>query len=247
MGWFTRWRLRLRSLFQRKRVDAELQFYLEHVSETHIRAGVSRAEARAAAQRSMGSLIRIKEAVRDTRGLTALDHLVQDCRSSVRTLTRERAFSLVVIVIVALGIGINTGVFSLVHTVLLRRLPVNHPEELIWWPPHRPPGPFRRRGTTEYGKRFGARPCSLAPWPIKRPVVGEFPIVLPTSRRNSYGDESPEIGAHARVTQAAGSHSIQSVDTARCRKVPNGFRRPHVTPPSASGTAHDSAAAIDTT
>ena len=146
MRWLTRWRLRLRSLFQRKRVDeeldAELQFYLDHVSEAHLSAGASKGDAFAAARRSMGSMITIKEAVRETRGLTALDHLVQDFRFSVRSLVRDRAFSFVVILILALGIGLNTAVFSLVHSVLLRQLPVNRPEELVLMAASPAPGTF---------------------------------------------------------------------------------------------------------
>jgi hypothetical protein len=65
-------------------------------------------------------------------------------------------------------------------------------------------------------------------------------------RRNSCGRESASVGVHARVTPA-GNDGIQSVDTARFRKVPEVFRRLHVTPPLVSDTTHDSAAAIDTT
>jgi putative ABC transport system permease protein len=146
MRWLTRWRLRLRSLVQRKRVDeeldSELQFYLDHVTETHLSAGASKADAVAAARRSMGSIIKIKEAVRETRGLSALDHLLQDCRFSVRSLIRDRAFSFVVILIIALGIGLNTAVFSLVHSVLLRQLPVTRPQELVLMAASPAPGTF---------------------------------------------------------------------------------------------------------
>src|SRR5687767_813505 len=99
MRWLQRWRLRLRSLLRRRRVDdeldAELQFYLDHITNEALVSGMNAVDARADARRSLGSVIRVKEAVRDTRGLIWFDHLTQDLGSAVRTLGRNRTFSLV--------------------------------------------------------------------------------------------------------------------------------------------------------
>ena len=134
MRWLDRYRLRLRSLLLRARVDEELdeelQFYLDHTTERYIASGLSKSDARVAARRSLGSVVHVKEAVRETRGLRLLDDLVQDLNYAIRALARNRAFSIVVVVTLALGVGANTAVFSLVNTVLLRPLPVGDPEQL---------------------------------------------------------------------------------------------------------------------
>jgi predicted permease len=72
---------------------------------------------------------------RAARGLPALDNIVQDLRYTFRTLRRERAFTLVVVLILGLGIGANTAVFSVVNTILLRPLPLANPQQLVWITP----------------------------------------------------------------------------------------------------------------
>src|SRR3989442_9594096 len=109
--------LRLRSLFRSARVehelDDEVRFHLEQQIERDIAAGLSPAEARAAALREFGGVDQIKEACRDERRVSLLDHLARDLRYAIRTLRREPGFSLVAIATIALGIGVNTAMFTI--------------------------------------------------------------------------------------------------------------------------------------
>ena len=128
-------RLRLRSLFRARRVERELadelREHLEHQIERHMAAGLSRADARAAAQREFGSVALIKEQCRDARGVTWLEDLVRDVAYGVRSMRRSPGHTAVIALSLAVGIGANTTTFSLVNTLLLRHLPVAQPQELV--------------------------------------------------------------------------------------------------------------------
>ena len=83
------------------------------------------------ARREFGGVEHFREECRDARGLTALENLVRDVRYGVRVLRRTPVFTAVAMASLAIGIGANTAVFSLVDTVLLRSLPVRNAEELV--------------------------------------------------------------------------------------------------------------------
>jgi predicted permease len=129
-----RWMRRFQALYRRRGLERDLRDELElHIAlktEANIDAGLSPEEARAAALRSFGGIERFKEACRDERPLGAIDTVVQDVRYGLRQLRRTPGVTLVVILSLALGIGANTAIFSLVNAVMLKALPVQDPDRL---------------------------------------------------------------------------------------------------------------------
>ena len=128
-------RTRLSSLFRRTRyerdLDRELKFHLDMLTEQNVRAGMPAPAARSAALRNFGQIDRVKDDVRDTWLSRLWETLVQDLRYGFRNLARNPGFALVVILTMALGIGANTAIFSVVNGVLLRPLPYDAGEQLV--------------------------------------------------------------------------------------------------------------------
>lgn len=110
----------------------ELEAHLDMETAENIRRGMSPEEARRQALLSAGGLTQAAEAVRDQRGLPWVEGLVSDVRYAARSLRHSRAFAAVVVLTLALGIGANTAIFSVVRGVLLKPLPHRDGERLVY-------------------------------------------------------------------------------------------------------------------
>ena len=125
--------LRLTALFRRRRLDRDLDdevaFHLA-MREQRLRAGGD-LDARLAARRAFGNVVTITEETRMAWTFRWLEHLAQDARYATRSLRKSPALAAVVVLSLALGIGANTAIFSLIDAVMLRMLPVEKPQELM--------------------------------------------------------------------------------------------------------------------
>jgi macrolide transport system ATP-binding/permease protein len=135
-------------LFFRGRVerelDEELQFHFDSQVEAGLARGMKPADAHAAAGKALGPIQLRKEECRDMRGLNFVDSLAQDLRYAVRILRRSPGFTLVAILALALGIGVNTAVFTAYKAMIARPLDARHPGEMVNL------GLVRQSGATEW-------------------------------------------------------------------------------------------------
>ena len=131
-----RFLLRLTTSVTRRRDEERLREELEeHVAlqaADYVRAGMAAVEARRRALLKFGPVEGIKEGYRDEQGLPLLEHLLQDLRYSLRQLRKAPLFTLTATLSLAMGVGANTAVFTVIERVLLRPLPVANPEELVF-------------------------------------------------------------------------------------------------------------------
>lgn len=144
----------IRALFRKKQVeqemDEELRAYLDAAVKDKMRSGMSYEQALRAARVEMGSMDALKEEIRSAGWEASVESLWQDLRYGVRQLRRNPGFTAVVVIILALGIGANTAIFSLIDAVMLKTLPVKDPNQLVMlrWQAHKWP---KTEGYTGWG------------------------------------------------------------------------------------------------
>jgi predicted permease len=135
MNWLTNLTTGLKSLLNKQRVDREideeLESYLEASAADKRNVGMTPEAARRAALVELGSRNSVKHQVWSSRWESTFDSLLQDMRLSFRTLAKSPGFTAVALLSLALGIGANTAIFTLIHQVLLQDLPVHDPEQLV--------------------------------------------------------------------------------------------------------------------
>jgi predicted permease len=135
MRWLERFRMAMLMLFRRRaetaRLNDELQFHLEQQVAENMAHGLSPDEARSAALRAFGNPTLLREQARSSWSWNWIEKFGRDIRYGVRTLTRSPGFSLVAILVMALGIGATTSLFTIVRAVLLKPLPFRDPGNLV--------------------------------------------------------------------------------------------------------------------
>jgi predicted permease len=133
--WWNMLRARLRTLLRRtnleQELEKELRFHLERQKEENLARGMPDDEARNAAIQRLGGVAQIEEECRDMRQTERIESILRDVQFAVRTLTRTPAFSAAIIATMAIAIGANSAIFSVIDGVLLRPLPYEHPERLV--------------------------------------------------------------------------------------------------------------------
>jgi putative ABC transport system permease protein len=126
---------RLRSIFMRSRADAdllrEIEIHLEQLVKEAVASGMNESEARTMAGRRFGPLEKAKEECRDSRRVNVIDNFTRDVRYALRMIWSKRSFSVPALLTLALGIGANIAIFSVVNAVLIRSLPYAEPEKLV--------------------------------------------------------------------------------------------------------------------
>jgi putative ABC transport system permease protein len=114
-----------------RELDDEIRFHIERETEKNVRLGMAPEQARRRALADFGGVRRVKEEHRDVRGVTHVEELGKDVRFALRTLRRAPALTVAAIVTLALGVGANTAIFSVVNAVILRPLPFPNAERLV--------------------------------------------------------------------------------------------------------------------
>jgi predicted permease len=212
---FSDLRYRLRAVFRRDAMErelaAELQYHVDREVTRLMDAGVTRDEALRRARARMGGVEQIKEECRDARGVTFVETTMRDLMSGLRQIRRSPAFSLVVILSLALGIGANTAIFTLIDTVLLRSLPVEDPARLQFVARYQPaygPSPSYGYGHDEFRRLRAAATTvfsDVAAYATTRLNVSIDGSVEPTAEGHLVsGSYFAVLGVHAMAGRTIG-------------------------------------------
>ena len=175
------------NLFRRRRVegdlDAEVRGYAALLEDERTRDGMNSYEAKRSARIEMGGPEQVKEEVRSARSGAWLETLSQDIRFGARTLRKNPGFTAIVVLTLALGIGANSAIFSVVDAVLLRPLPYRQPERLVTVFESKAPNDFLSRGAVS--------PANFLDWRVQNSVFDQIGAVM-LPGYNITGTDRPE-------------------------------------------------------
>jgi predicted permease len=197
----------LRALVSRRRndrdLDDEVRHYLEMATREHVRAGMSPAAAERAARLEIGGVEVVKEDVRRFGWEATVETVLRDIRYAVRRLRQSPGFTLVAVLSLALGIGANTAIFTLVNATLIRNLPVRDSEELVYIHSPSPSAVFSypdfdeiRRNTTAF--------TGVAGWGGVTVSMGSGEDVSVASGAIVTGNFFDVLGVHAAIGRVIG-------------------------------------------
>src|SRR5215471_15104261 len=209
-------------LFRRRRVedelDEEVRSSFEMIVDQFVARGMNLAEARRVARIEFEGVEQVKESVRDEMGGSALGAFLQDFRYGWRGLRRSPSFAWICLVTLALGIGVNTAIFSVFYGVLLHPLPYDHPARLvrIWAPFRGARGPISGPMFAEVERRNRCFTSVAGIWVIEpRTFIGDNPEQLKTVRVTpNFFDVLGVRPAYGRAFNRAdgGSRSVMLTD-----------------------------------
>ena len=169
-----RWLRKLRALFRRDQLDAEMReemrAHIEQLTERNRAAGLAPGEARSAALREFGNVANVQEQVRERRGWLWLEQVAQDARYAGRSLGKSPGFTVVALVTLALGIGVNTTSFSVLAALLLHTPPYPQPDAIV-----------RVYQTSPYGFSSGHSPANFRDYRAQNTVFAPIAALQNTS------------------------------------------------------------------
>lgn len=199
--------VRLLSLFRERQLDSdsvrELESHLQLHVDDNLRAGMSPDEARRSAVLKLGGLDQTQQRCRDQRVFPFLESLLQDLRFAVRALIKSPGFTTVAIFTLALGIGANSAIFTLINQVMLRKLPVRDPKQLVAFGDSLSAGVAGGIDLGGFGGYFPwdfARQLEQNPGPFQGiAAYGSFSSKVTIGRRRTAGPSEPSLLASANL------------------------------------------------
>jgi predicted permease len=199
MRWISKLPLRLRSLVRKNRVEHELgdelRFHLEKLTAEKVAQGMTENEARYAAMRELGGIEQIKEECRDMRRVNLIEDAVRDFRLAIRTLAKSPGFTAVAVITLALGIGTNTAIFSMVNGIMLRALSYRQPQQLYFVNEQIP----QFVHLTPWGAWFPVNGGNFMLWKGECPAVSSMALIGPATF-NMTGEGIPRQLQSLRVS-----------------------------------------------
>src|SRR5689334_9585976 len=172
----------------------ELQLHIDMQTEDNVRSGMTPEDARREARLKFGAMESIKESYRDQRGAPLLEGIVADLRYAARQLRRTPGFTAAAVLTIALGIGANTAMFSVLDTVLWKPLPIPEPDRFVV---------LTRIAPSEEGGRnkiAAASPAEFAYWQTQSNALEDVAAFLQTEF-NYTGDDVAEVWRGHRVSE----------------------------------------------
>src|SRR5215510_10538967 len=211
MTWLRIFIHRLCGLFLKRKLERDLEdeirSHLDMQIEDNLRLGMSPEEARYEALRKFGGVEQVKESYRDRSNLSSVDPTLQDLRYGLRMLWKDKGFTAIALFSLALGIGANTAIFSLIDTVLIKTLPVKNPEQLF----------FLERGDVPPGPQRSLSRAFFEQARAERETLAGVCTFVTSPRVNVVVDGQAEVASAQRVT--GGFFAVLGVNTLLGRNV----------------------------